>query len=127
MTAVQKKRVAKLVAALRSGKYKQARHRLRDGDRFCCLGVACDVHRVTTKLGMWDGGTYRPDGSSWGRTLDLPMAVAEWFGFSGTVPELLADDDGAAHYNDSLEPRHGFKAIATQFEKTYLTTATRRK
>lgn len=34
---------AKWVAALRSGKYKQGRGRLRSGDEFCCLGVLCDI------------------------------------------------------------------------------------
>ena len=34
----------KWIAALRSGKYKQAKKRLRTGeDSFCCLGVLCDV------------------------------------------------------------------------------------
>ena len=29
--------------ALRSGKYEQGKYWLRKGDRFCCLGVLCDV------------------------------------------------------------------------------------
>lgn len=33
----------KWVAALRSGKYKQGKDRLRTGDSFCCLGVLCDL------------------------------------------------------------------------------------
>ena len=31
------------INALRSGKYKQGRRKLRDGDYFCCLGVLCDL------------------------------------------------------------------------------------
>ena len=31
------------VEALRSGKYKQGKGRLRDGDTYCCLGVLCDL------------------------------------------------------------------------------------
>ncbi|WP_024516788.1 hypothetical protein [Bradyrhizobium sp. Tv2a-2] len=34
---------AKWVKALRSGKYQQARGQLKDGDRYCCLGVLCDI------------------------------------------------------------------------------------
>lgn len=30
--------------ALRSGKYTRCKNRLRDGDSFCPLGVACDVY-----------------------------------------------------------------------------------
>lgn len=30
-------------AALRSGKYKQGKNFLRQGDYFCCLGVLCDL------------------------------------------------------------------------------------
>lgn len=34
----------KILTALRSGKYKQGQNRLRGlGDKFCCLGVVCDV------------------------------------------------------------------------------------
>ena len=33
----------KWVAALRHGTYKQGTHRLRTGNRFCCLAVLCDV------------------------------------------------------------------------------------
>lgn len=35
---------AKWVAALRSGKYQQGRGGLRNGDKFCCLGVLCDLN-----------------------------------------------------------------------------------
>lgn len=31
------------IAALRSGEYEQGAGWLRSGDRFCCLGVACDL------------------------------------------------------------------------------------
>ncbi len=35
------------VAALRSGKYQQAKTRLRKAEGYCCLGVACDIHDPT--------------------------------------------------------------------------------
>lgn len=36
------------VAALRSGKYKQTKYRLRDEKGYCCLGVACQVFKEQT-------------------------------------------------------------------------------
>ena len=33
----------KWIKALRSGRYKQGRKRLRTGNKYCCLGVACKV------------------------------------------------------------------------------------
>lgn len=65
ITSKQKENVTKLIAALRSGKYKQARFKLSasihnefgvSGEEeflpevgFCCLGVACDL----SGLGTW--------------------------------------------------------------------------
>lgn len=52
--AEQKEHRAALVAALRSGEYKQERFGLRTtNDNFCCLGVACDVYRKATGDGEW--------------------------------------------------------------------------
>src|SRR5690242_5189213 len=31
------------IAALESGNYEQGAGRLRQGDKFCCLGVLCDI------------------------------------------------------------------------------------
>lgn len=33
----------KWIEALRSGKYQQGRQYLRCGNKFCCLGVLCDI------------------------------------------------------------------------------------
>lgn len=42
---------AEFVKALRSGKYEQGKGRLRTkDDKFCCLGVACDVMGTEWKL-----------------------------------------------------------------------------
>lgn len=43
--------------ALRSGTYEQTRERLRDGDGFCCLGVACDI-AAQHGMGYWDGDDF---------------------------------------------------------------------
>ena len=41
---MKKELIEQWIAALRSGEYQQGRERLKDGDNFCCLGVACDIH-----------------------------------------------------------------------------------
>jgi len=41
----------KWIEALRNGGYEQAQGRLRIGNAFCCLGVACDVVPVE---GTWN-------------------------------------------------------------------------
>jgi hypothetical protein len=47
---------AKWVEALRSGKYQQARGKLRKGEKFCCLGVLCDlVDSSKWSRSRWDG------------------------------------------------------------------------
>lgn len=33
----------KWLGALRSGKYEQGHHHLHEGNKFCCLGVLCDI------------------------------------------------------------------------------------
>ena len=39
--------------ALRSGQYTQGEGALRAGDRYCCLGVLCDVYRKDVGVGEW--------------------------------------------------------------------------
>jgi hypothetical protein len=47
------------VKALRSGDYRQGQHQLRtQDDRFCCLGVLCDVFQKETGRGRWDGNHF---------------------------------------------------------------------
>ena len=75
------------VEALRSGEYDQANGALRNGDGFCCLGVACDLARV--ELGTeWeesdDGAARLAGSSSFGY---LPVGVQRWLG--------LASNDGS--------------------------------
>ena len=72
----------KWLAALRSGKYQQAKAALhRQGDGFCCLGVLCDV----SGLGKWEpvstdtklrARACRIDGEPCIETCILPTAVS---------------------------------------------------
>lgn len=57
------------VEALRSGEYEQTKERLKRGNSFCCLGVACEV-------AVAEGVVETYDGSRTG----LPPAVQAWLG-----------------------------------------------
>jgi hypothetical protein len=51
----------KWVQALRSGEYRQARGRLKKGNAFCCLGVACDALKDHIG-GNWVGQIFQIEG-----------------------------------------------------------------
>lgn len=100
---------AELVAALRSGDYKQGRTVLRsaavdedgkpnkEGGKHCCLGVACDI----SGLGEWRTTSDEDDEGDTTMVYQvtkhdreaaiLPLAVAEYFGFATVVGDLSAD------------------------------------
>lgn len=110
------------VEALRSGAYKQARSVLRDGDVYCCLGVACDI----SGLGLWDVESYNVGNGDRSFTV-LPRGVMDWLGLNSANPELIfAKGKGggnaemtAAFANDSA--RASFDEIADAIALTYLT------
>ena len=90
---------AKWVAALRSGEFKQGHGGLRDGDRFCCLGVLCEIHRrIERGKRKWK----KMDESPFKWYLDnyqvLPGVVQNWAGLEHENP---ATEQGAlAELND---------------------------
>lgn len=69
----------KWVEALRSGEYKQGEEALRNGDRFCCLGVACDLFRKNTTKGEWVNEEFL------GQSTVLPTLVRDWLGLGSTT------------------------------------------
>lgn len=134
--------IRKWVDALRSGGFQQSTGALRKGDAFCCLGVACEVYRRETGLGVWDASTGQEEGvtafeerpvtafdedgnlgvaRNWET---LPDQVATWLGLDadpGLVPEpssgLLAKTQ-ASTLND--EYGYSFAALADAIERTFL-------
>lgn len=124
-------RIRLWLKALRSGTYKQGRSRLRRGDMFCCLGVACDVYRKTTGKGTWfayaEGrGMYEfratrrtPNIQS----LSLPAIVSKWFGFGGDDDPMLIDatmTKEATTCSTANDRGARFKKIADRIERRYL-------
>lgn len=93
--------VKKWVAALRSGEFKQGSKRLKDDDKYCCLGVACVLAKREGVI---------PDDASWEDECQKPClslreqfeAVKDWLGLQGPegwmddLPSLtVINDDGA--------------------------------
>lgn len=100
------------IEALRSGKYEQGESSLRNGDKMCCLGVACDVIDPEG----WEGFPNKKiiPGVNWfwkrlGSTLD--MATQELLGLDTITCNRLID------FND----RQGkdFNFIADWLEKKF--------
>ncbi len=67
ITEKQKNRIKKLINALRSGKYIKTIGKMKEGDRFCFYGLACEIYRINTKNGSnwtlggaekWEYGGY---------------------------------------------------------------------
>ena len=81
---------AKWVAALRSGKYKQGHGRLRDGDTFCCLGVAVQEGLcVVLKSSLTYASNYYID-NEWMPTHIQGQLISKNDGDDELVPETFA-------------------------------------
>ena len=104
----------KWVEALRSGRYKQGRNRLRTEYGYCCLGVACEVYRRETGGGIWEEGTldfhiFDGTGRRVVEKVVLPDAVSKWLGL---VDRAGFFEGGAlTNLNDSGTPFDGIANV----------------
>jgi len=117
LTEVQKK----WVKALRSGKYKQGKELLKEEDRFCCLGVACDIY-LKAHGDKW-ANLYN-DGVGWiyDDNTALPPLVRDWFGIkscSGNFGDVGGDKVEGSTSLVGLNDDRGFsfEQIADVIEK----------
>jgi hypothetical protein len=113
----------KWIKALLSRKYKQGQGALCNGDRFCCLGVLCDLHAKETKT-KWETVTVLGcTGIKYFKYFDYtdfpPPKVYKWAGLPvnrrdqpdascETIQTLVVANDGGKK----------FKTIAKIIEKT---------
>jgi hypothetical protein len=112
-------------AALRSGDYDQGTLYLRQDDKFCCLGVLCDL---AEKDGIVTSGVNDPDGIDglirvYGDedTQLLPPEVAGWAGMERQSPEVGYENDVGLWSTDELtalndDEAWGFARIADAIE-----------
>lgn len=81
----------KLVEALRSGDYKRTTGRLRRGDRFCTLGVVCNLHaQAHPEFAAKQKDKECYDGQKYG----LSKKVQDWAGLTGPqVDQMITWND----------------------------------
>lgn len=123
LTPAVRARVRRWIHNLESGKYKQGRNKLRVGDKFCCLGVACDM-LAKTKKGVWvdkDSGEKRFDilwkgHKEYGSVTRIPTEFAPLFGldqydlstFHGQSKYMIMNDEGRSFLEVAAQLRKDF-------------------
>ena len=127
MRTCNRENMQQLVDALESDEFEQTAGVLRHDDKFCCLGVACQISGV----GAWEllttGYAYRAL-NDWSISV-LPMEMVEWLGLKNNdsanalpVDSKYMDDNGdymesAMCMNDNGST---FAEIAKALRDTYL-------
>lgn len=110
----------KWLEALRSKKYTQGTGELKsDDNKFCCLGVLCEIHRKTMKSkkykwGIIYGSKYGYTNGNGGNSKVLPDFVRKWAGLDCVNPIPKARKYSLAGFNDNGRT---FKQIADIIEK----------
>ena len=122
---MKKSIMKKWVAALRSGKYTQARGQLRKTEGFCCLGVLCDLRpqtRWTKRLGGRDKLKLRSGNNSRSISM-LPNVVQKWAGMKslgGKLPGAQLVTRGYLWQLNDID-KMNFNEIADVIEKEWKT------
>lgn len=97
------------IAALRSGKYKQGQGQLKTQDKFCCLGVLCDI----SKQSEWFNSYYDEN-----HCTPSPKIV-KWAEMKERNPMVLVEGEfwSLAMINDIK--KYSFEKIADIIEKNW--------
>lgn len=116
MTDAQRQVIKDWVAALRSGEFEQGKMALlRDGGKYCCLGVLCELHRRQVGGAEWRPDVSRSIKTYLGMDGALPDQVLAWSGVASHACRL--GRTSAIEYNDSGST---FAEIADLIEQEYL-------
>lgn len=108
------------LAALRSGEYKQGIGSLKEDNRYCCLGVLCDL-AAKDGIGDWCGKMFH-DTDGYKYNFDdfiLTDGVRIWAGMrdrSGYFPETHPYRGSLSEVNDAGVP---FPQIANLIEQCW--------
>jgi len=123
-----KERIKLLIEALESDEYEQGLRSLNKDNKFCCLGVACEIaiehglelHKFVRNVAPFNKGRVEYDETA----AYLPLRAQEWYGIDESNPLLCWLDNSGRRYENSasfLNDRGiSFKDIAAAFRRTYL-------
>ena len=113
------------LTALRSGEYKQGKHQLRTDNKFCCLGVLCDLYAKTMNTMDWVEERrenenrelmYSFAGSGDVDSYVLPATVANWAELPDSNPRIQVSW-GKTNLADENDGGADFTHIATLIEE----------
>jgi hypothetical protein len=90
----------KWVSALRSGDYQQTKGRLRKEDKFCCLGVLCDLYAKENNV-EWNLANNGHNYEFQHMVKFLPRSVVEWADLEYCNPPVNDEESTLANLNDS--------------------------
>lgn len=106
------------VNALRSNEYEQGGGRLKNGRKFCCLGVLCDL-AVKAGRGRWSDDDTFIDTNGDLNSLGLTTNMANWVGCG--QPDALVRLRGQTYsLADLNDTGTSFNEIADLIEKDLL-------
>lgn len=105
---------AKVVAALRSGEYKQAIGYLHPEEGcFCVWGVICDVSEIARWTPNIDGGGYR----MFGHSAVPPDSVEKWAGIEWSKDDNVKINGHVMGISDHNDCEVSFEVLAKAIEE----------
>jgi hypothetical protein len=112
--------VHRWTAALRGGEFRQASGRLRTGDAWCCLGVACHTYEPRDWRLVGDRWSYQ------GEPVELPREVADAYRLRSTVGRYGLHLDARSLALDNDEGR-SFAELADLIDRELVAAIARRQ
>lgn len=107
-------------AALTSGEYEKGVGNLRTStNKFCCLGVLCDIYIKETGNGRWidsDLGYVFVDSKEHSSGGFPTNEVVEWAGLDGEIPYVFNDNGDEEHLHYLNDEGMSFVEIAKKID-----------
>ncbi len=108
----------KLLKALRSGDYEQGVSQLRRGDKFCCLGILCDLYSKSSGVNWTNTGL--SDKYSIHENQDtLPKPVMKWSGIDSASGAFINSENMRSSLTGLNDRGSTFEEIADIIEEHF--------